>query len=261
MKVPVLDMSGNKKEEIELPSVFNTPLREDVIKRAVLAEQSWRRQPYGADPMAGMRSSAHYHGLRDYRYTMMNREMARMARIHGSGYLSWRARVVPQAVKGRRAHPPKADKNWAQKINKKEFMLALKSAIAATTDINLVRNRGHVVSDRALPIIVDDSFKSLKKTKEVKDTLKKLNLGDELKRAAKKKIRAGRGKTRGRKYKKKKGILIVVDEEFKAAQNIPGIDVCLVENLTPEVLAPGTVPGRLTIFTKSAIQKIGELYG
>lgn len=261
MKVSVLDTSGNKVEEIDLPRVFATPLREDVIKKAVLAEQSWRRQAYGADPMAGMRSSAHYHGKRDYRYSMMNKEMARMARIHGTGYLSWRARVVPQAVKGRKAHPPKASKNWAHKINKKEFLLALKSALAATTKLDLVRGRGHRLSDREMPIILDDSFKSLKKTKEVKELLVKLGLADELKRNAKKKIRAGRGKTRGRKYKKKKGILIVVAEEFKAVKNIPGADVCLVENLTPEILAPGTVPGRLTIFTKSAIQKIGELYG
>ncbi|MEM7827221.1 MAG: 50S ribosomal protein L4, partial [Candidatus Aenigmatarchaeota archaeon] len=78
MKVDVLDLEGKPIGKIELPKVFEEPIREDLVLRAVLSSQSKRRQPYGPDPMAGKRTSAHYHGVRRTRYSMMNREMARL---------------------------------------------------------------------------------------------------------------------------------------------------------------------------------------
>jgi len=173
-KVPVRDLQGNVVGEIDLPSVFQTEIREDLIKRAVLAEQSWNRQPYGTDKLAGKRTSAHYHGRRRSRYAMICREMARIPRIHGRGAeytpLYMEARVVPQARKGRRAHPPKVEKKWAQKINKKEYKLALKSAIAACACSELVKQRGHRY-DGVVPIVVVDDFENLSKTKDVEKTL------------------------------------------------------------------------------------------
>ena len=77
------------------------------------------------------------------------------------------------------------------------------------------------------------------------------------------KIRAGRGKTRGRKYKTPKGPLLVVGEDkgiSLGARNHPGVDVVVVDNINAELLAPGTHPGLLTIYTKSAIEKVGELF-
>ncbi|MBR9691209.1 50S ribosomal protein L4, partial [Candidatus Woesearchaeota archaeon] len=65
--------------------------------------------------------------------------------------------------------------------------------------------------------------------------------------------------TRGRKYKKKKGILFVVSKDCsleKAARNIPGIDIAVVNSLNAKLLAPGAVPGRLTLFTEAAIDKL-----
>ncbi|MEM5872261.1 MAG: 50S ribosomal protein L4 [Candidatus Aenigmatarchaeota archaeon] len=264
MKVNVFDLQGNIKGEIELPKVFYTSFRPDVIKRAVLAIQSHKRQPYGVDPLAGKRTSAHYHGMRRSIYTMMNREMARMKRIHeGPPGLQFTARFVPQARKGREAHPPKAEKKWWQKINEKERILAIKSAIAATVLKDLIIKRGHKINNINLPIVVDDSLQELKKSKQVKEFLEKIGLKEELKRIKKKKVRAGKGKMRGRIYKKKKGPLIVVAEDkgiIKASKNI-GLDCCLVKDLNAEILAPGTNPGRLTIFTESAIKKLGEIYG
>jgi len=86
-------------------------------------------------------------------------------------------------------------------------------------------------------------------------------LKEELDRAKKKKIRAGKGKRRGRKYKKKKSALIIVPEKCdlqKAARNIPGIEISLIKNLNVEKLAPGNNPGRLTIFTKSAVEQLNK---
>jgi len=265
MKVNVFDVKGNKTEEIDLPKVFVTVYRPDLIKRAVLAMQSHRRQAYGPDILAGKKTSAHYHGVRKGPYHMMNREIARMPRIHGGPPgLDFTVRQVPQAVKGREAHPPEVEKVFWKKINDKERILAVKSAIAATALKDLVIKRGHLINDVIVPIVFEDSLEELKKSKEVKELLEKIGLEEELNRAKNKKVRAGKGKNRGRKYKKKKSVLFVVSENkgiLKAARNLSGVDVCLVKYINAELLAPGTHAGRLTVYTKSAIKKLGEIYG
>jgi len=266
MKANILDIKGNSKGEAELPKVFKFPYRPDLIQRAVLAIQTHNRQHYGIDVLAGKRTSAHYHGVKSTYTTMKNIEKARMARIHGQGPpgLILTARFVPQAVKGRRAHPPKIEKKWWQKINDKERILAIKSAIAATAMRDIVIKRGHKVENVNLPIVVDDEIQILKKAKQVKEFLEKIGLKEELKRSKEKKIRAGKGKMRGRRYKKKKSVLFVIAEDkgiFNAAKNLSGVDVCLVSNLNAELLAPGTHAGRLTLYSVSALKKLGEIYG
>lgn len=261
MIVKVYDINGNASGEITLPAVFETAYRPDVIKRAVLSLQSKKRQPYGTDPLAGKRSSAHYHGLRKYRFTMMNRGMSRIPRIHGKGasYFAMRARVSPHAVKGRRAHPPKADKLWAQKLNKKEKLLALKSALAATANTELLRLRGHVNES---PIIFTDDFEGIKKTKELKNALEKI-ISKELIRAEQKTVRSGRGKMRGRRYKKKKGPVIIFSKRcdaLKSAKNIAGVDATDINSINIEMLAPGTQAGRLLITTKAALQGLEKKF-
>jgi len=263
MKVDVFDLNGKQAGKIELPKVFSEQVREDLIRRAVVSAQSKHRQPYGTDPYAGLRSSAHYHGYRRHRYAMMNREMARMPRIHGktSPNLTWRPRLVPQAVKGRAAFPPLVEKVWTQKINDKERKKAIRSAIAATAIKEIVAKRGHKFSTQELPIVVDDGLQSLKKAKDVVEFFKKIGLDAELKRISKKKVRAGKGKTRGRKYKKKIGPLVVFVEDkgiVRAVKNLQGVHACKAGNLSAELLAPGAMPGRLAIFTESAIKKLGE---
>ena len=256
----VYDLEGKEVEEVKLPKVFSYAYRPDIIKKAVLASQANRRQPYGLDPLAGKRTSAHYHGKRKYRWTMMNKEMARISRIHGKvGYLNFVARFVPQATKGRRAHGPKAEKIWSQKINDKERKTAIKSALAATANMELVKNRGHKIQNQMLPIIIVDSAEDIKKTKDVRNFLEKIGLKSELERCAIKKVRAGKGKMRGRKYTKKKGPLIVTSKNcslLKAARNIAGVDAVAVNNVNSELLAPGTHAGRLLIITKSALNKL-----
>lgn len=261
MKANVFDLNGNVKEKIELPEVFEESFRPDLIKRAVISLQSARRQPYGSDPDAGLRSSAHYHGRRRKRFTMMMRDMARHPRIHGGPpHMLFRARKVPEAVKGRRAHPPKVEKVWEQKINKKEERLALKSAIAATAKKEIVETRGHKTEKiKEFPLIVVDDIQSMKKTKDVENLLNKLGLTEELDRSREKKVRAGKGKLRSRKYKKKRGPLIIISEDkglLKAGKNIPGVDVRDLKEVSVEDLAPGTHAGRLTVYSKSAIQAL-----
>ncbi|MCK4968056.1 MAG: 50S ribosomal protein L4, partial [Candidatus Aenigmarchaeota archaeon] len=175
-------IDGKKTGTVKLPKQFTEELRLDLIKRAVLAKQSHERQAYGADPRAGMKTAAENRGRRKAYGAWINRAMHRTVRIRvGQGSLTGRARIVPQAVKGRKAHPPKAEKNWAVKINDTERKLAIRSAIAATTNKEIVLKRGHKVEDVSeLPMIIEDSFQKLTKTKEITEVLKKLGLEKEL---------------------------------------------------------------------------------
>ncbi len=260
--VPVFDLNGKEKEKVTLPSAFSEKVRKDLIQKAVVVEASRKRQPYGSDPLAGHRTSAHYHGMRHSRYSQMNREMARMKRIHSQGYLNMTARFNPRTVKGRRAHPPKVEKVWALKINKKERMKALRSALAATLEKALVMERGHSIANvKHVPIVFEDDFQKITRTSEAMKTLEHVGLREELARCEERKVRAGRGKMRGRKYKTRKGPIVVIGKDEgvrKALENIPGIDVSLAKELDVSLLAPGTHPGRLAIFTKSALAEMKE---
>lgn len=252
--VKILNLEGKPAGKIELPSVFATPLRLDVIKRAVLALQSTRFQPQGRDYMAGKRTSAESRGT--------GLGTARIPRLKGS---SGRAAFAPGTVGGRLAHPPTSEKIIIKKIPKKEKRLALLSAVAATASREVVASRGHSIEDvRQIPLIVTDDFESLTKTKEVEETLIHLGVLSDIYRVKEsRKIRAGKGKRRGRRTKQAVGPLIVVAENkgiMKAARNILGVDAVAVNNLNVEMLAPGTHPGRLTVWTNSAIEKLDELY-
>lgn len=249
MSTKTIDLEGAEAGEIDLPAVFETTYRPDLIKRAVLAAQANRTQDYGADPFSGKRTSAESLGT--------GRGMARVPRSGGQG------RRVPQAVGGRTAHPPKAEKDRSTGINTKERKLATRSAIAATTDTELVSERGHRFdSDLDLPLVVADEFEELIKTKEVVAFLEAVGLTDDVERADEgRKVRAGRGTTRGRKYKEPKSILFVTSSESgpsKAARNLAGVDVATAREVSAEDLAPGTHAGRLTVWTESAISEVAD---
>jgi large subunit ribosomal protein L4e len=263
MKASCYDVNGKVSEKIDLPKVFSTPIRKDLILRAVLSIQAKKRQAHGTDLNAGTKSSAAYHGRRRrVRWTMMNREMSRNQRIHGKvpGYLMYRARNTPSAVKGRQAFPPLTWTDFEQKMNKKEHALAIKSAIAATADRKSVETRGHKVKDIVeLPIVFESGIEKITKTAVLKKLFEEIHLKSELERIGERTIRAGKGKFRGRKYRQKVGpLMVVVDDKnlSKAANNMPGVNVVRVDNLSVEYLAPGASPGRLTIFTKDAIAKL-----
>ncbi len=251
----IFNLEGKPVGKVDLPTVFATPLRPDVIKRAVLAIQSTRFQPQGRDPMAGKRTTAESRGT--------GSGISRIPRTKGP---SGRAAFSPGTVKGRAAHPPTSEKKIVKRIPKKEKRLALFSAIAATASRETVAKRGHAIEDiLEIPLVVTDDFESLKRTKEVEETLIHLGILSEIYRVRESRnTRAGKGKLRGRKMKQAKGPLLVVAENrgiVEAAENIPGVDVVIVKNLNAELLAPGTHLGRLTVWTNSAIGKLNELYG
>ncbi len=246
-----------------LPSQFAEPVRPDIIKRAVEAVWSHERQPYSNDPRAGRKASAKLsRRRRDYRGGYghgMARVPKKILSRNGTN-MFWVAANAPGTVKGRRAHPPVASKEWRQKINDKERRKAIRSALAATVSKQHVIQRGHAVPN-TYPFIISNAFESLEKTKAVISALAAVGLDQELARSGKWKVRSGKGKARNRMYRSSKGPLIVVGGKCKllrAAGNIAGIDVADVSCLNASLLAPGAVPGRLALFTANAIDKISK---
>lgn len=258
MKIDIFDIEKNKIGEIKLPLQFEEEFRPDLIKKAVLVIQSHKRQPYSASEDAGKRASAKLsRRRRDYRgsYGFGISRVPRKILSRRGSRMNWVGAFAPGTVGGRRAHPPKKEKEWWGKINQKENKKAIRSAIAATAIREIVIERGHIIPPN-YPFAVDDKFELIDKTQKVLAIFKNLGFGKELERVEEKKVRAGKGKSRGRKYKKKKGPLVVVAKKgklMKAASNIPGMEVIEVKNLNTELLAPGAKPGRLTLWTREAI--------
>ncbi len=257
MKVNVYSIAGKALKAVELPGIFEEPLREDLIKRAVIASQSARYQPQGVDWFAGKRTSAYSWGA--------GRAVARVPRVKGSHYSAGgRGAIVPQAVGGRSAHPPRVEKKIRKLLNLKEKRKATRSAIAATAHKTLVLKRGHLATKvPGIPLVVEDKLDALSTTRESKKAFEALGLWEDVLRAKDRSIRAGKGKMRGRRYKRKKSALIVISEDKglgKGARNLPGVDVVLAKELSVEHLAPGASCGRLTVYTKGAIKELKERF-
>jgi large subunit ribosomal protein L4e len=265
MKAKVYTINGEWKE-IELPPHFEEEVRPDLIRRAVIAIWTHRFQPKGVRPKAGRDYTAEYIGRRDDPRCAMTRGLNRLPRTKHIDNDPVRGFVanVPQAVGGPVAHPPKVEKKIYEKINKKERRKAIRSAIAATAVKELILERHKIPEDIELPIIIDKEYEKISKTKEVRELLKKLRIWEDIEYAmSKKRVRAGKGKRRGRKYKRKKSILFVVSGKcplIKAVKNLEGVDVVSVDKLNAEVLAPGGQPGRLTVWTEGAIEKLYNLF-
>jgi len=204
-KATLFSIEGKKLKTIELPVQFTEAYRPDLIKRAYEVFQSHNTQPYGAFPEAGKRQSAKLPRRRRKYKTSYGHGISRVPRKvtwkRGTQF-GWVAAVAPGTVSGRKAHPPKAKKRIIQKINNQERKKAIRSALTTTLDKDLVKNRGHIFTE--LTPIIEQKIETVTKTKEMKKMLKALGLEKELARVAIRKIRAGRGKQRGRKYKTKK---------------------------------------------------------
>ena len=264
MKVQIVDAVKGNVGQVELPAQFSEELHPDLIARAVLSIESKARQPYGSDPEAGKRYSAKLSRRRRNFKGAYGIGISRVPRktVSRSGTrFNWVGALAPGTVGGRQAHPPKAEKVWVKKINKRENRKAIRSALAATVIPEVVKRRGHLIPQN-YPFVVASSLEGFDRTRSVVDALKKFGFDGELHRVSTRKIRAGKGKNRNRRYIQKKGPLVVVSTEncnlVRSARNIMGIDVSVVNRLNAHMLAPGTVPGRLTLFTEAAIERLSK---
>ena len=264
----VYDIDVELGKKVSLPESFSSEIRTDLVKLAVASARANRRQAYGSNPhvgkrkpMSGMKHSVEWWGK--------GRGVSRIMRRTGQR----RGAQNPHTLGGRRAHGPKVEKDWSRKLNRNERRLARNSALAATTDVDMVSNRGHRFAEEisTLPIILGEYSENGEKidieafnlsggTRKVNAIFEALGLGDDLRRARDgRKIRAGKATMRGRVHKTPKSILLVVankDGLAKAARNLPGVDVVAAKDLSAEHLAPGGDLGRLTVFTKAAVEAL-----
>ena len=253
MKANIYNKDGEAKDEIDLPDCFSEEIRPDIIQRAFQSSRANKRQSYGAMKGAGMRHSTEQQGK--------GQGQARVQRLKQGGN---RAAESPQTVGGRKAHPPKSEKDLGKKINKKEKSKARKSALAATTVEKMIKERGHEIENESLnlPVVVEEDIEEITKTKEAIDFLKNLNIYSDIERAHKgKKVRAGKGTMRDRKYKEPVSLLVVLSEGcdgLKAFSNLAGVTVKTPEKLTIEDLAPGGNAGRLTLFSVKSLNMMED---
>ncbi|MDH3365378.1 MAG: 50S ribosomal protein L4 [Thermoplasmata archaeon] len=209
------------------------------------------RQPYAPKSTAGSRHSVSTWGK--------GRGVARVQRLMNSSH----AAQSPNNVGGRRAHPPRVDKDYSKKINKKELLKAKLAALHATSVPDIVRHRGHRFDDElTVPVIVKDDLEAIKTTKEAVEVLSSIGVYDDVERAKNgRKIRAGKGKMRGRKYRNPRGLLVVLSNECdggRSIRNLSGIEVVTPKALNVSMLAPGGDPGRLMVISESALSEMGR---
>ncbi len=262
-------VEAKQGKAVSLPDAFSSDIRVDLIRSAVHSSRANRRQPYGHKehngkkaPQPGMKHSVEWWGK--------GRGVSRIMRKTGQRT----GAQNPHTRGGRRAHGPKVDKDWTQKLNSKQKAAARDAAIAASADPEIVAARGHRFDEGTnFPIIIDGYVESRQGSDEKYDVesiplqystrkfiaiMEGIGLGEDLTRAKSgRTIRAGKGTMRGRKTRTPKSILLVVsnrDGLHKAASNVPGVDVVVAKDLCAEDLAPGGDPGRLTVWTKQAIE-------
>merc|ERR1719310_96291 len=120
--------------------------------------------------------------------------------------------------------------------------------------------RGHRIGAISeLPLVVSNGAESIQKTKQAVELLNSIGCEEELQRIAdSKKVRAGKGKMRNRRYTMRRGPLVIYDEDngiVRAMRNIPGVETMCVSRMNLLKLAPGGNFGRFLIYTEGAMKK------
>jgi len=250
---------AKKLPQICFPPVFMSPIRVNIVKfvHGGMAKNS--RQPYAVFVDAGHQHSAESWGT--------GRAVSRIPRVSGGGTSrAGQGAFGNMCRSGRMFAPTKTWRKWHMKLNTKQKRYATVSALAATAVPSLVEARGHRISNvPEIPLVVDDNMEKLKKTKDAIALLEHLGAyADVDKVKSNKKMRAGKGKMRNRRYVLKKGPLIVYNKDrglTQAFRNLPGVDTCQVSNLSVLLLAPGGQVGRFIVWTKGAFDALNDLWG
>lgn len=248
MKANVYSTNGSVLKNIVLPIFFSAAPRADLVKRAVLSEESKMYQPKGNFRLAGLLTSARYRGRKEDFGTVKNKGIPHLPHeVLPKGQLG-KVKRVPHAVKGRRAHPPKPQKKIVELINKKEYLLALASALSMSVHKDYVAARLHKKKlNIEVPIVLEGSFEKITKAADVLKLFEALKLDSLIEHS---------------KKNGSKAPLIVVSNSSstKAAANLAGVDVVKASELKVRDLAPGTHPGRLTLFSENAISEIAKSF-
>lgn len=246
-------------EQSKLPAVFVAPIRPDIVHAVHTSMNKNKRQAYAVSEKAGHQHSAESWGT--------GRAVARIPRVSGGGTSrSGQAAFGNMCRKGRMFAPTKVWRKWHVKINQNQKRYAVASALAASALAALVEARGHKISNVSeVPLVVDNSVESITKTRNAVDALKTIGAIDDVNRSKdSRKMRAGQGKLRGRRYVQRRGPLVVYSQDngiVKAFRNIPGVELANVESLNLLKLAPGGHVGRFIIWTRGAFERLDSIYG
>lgn len=245
---------------VPLPAVFTTPIRCDLVNFVHTNIAKNHRQPYAVYEGSGHQTSAESWGT--------GRAVARIPRVAGGGtHRSGQGAYANMCRGGRLFAPTKIWRRWHRKVNVTLKRHALCAALAATAVPALVMARGHRI-DRIpeVPLVVStDTITKVKKTKDAVALLKKLHCYNDVRKVAEsKKLRAGKGKWRNRRYRMRRGPLVVFARRtpmVESFRNLPGLDLINVNRLNLLKLAPGGHLGRFVIWTQDAFQALDRIYG
>ncbi len=263
MKLSIIDKTGKKTGDYELN--IKSDIREDIYKKAVNSERSLFRQSYGADPLAGKKNAIHLSKRRRKLRTTYGRGGSRTPKkVMWSRGTQFRfvGAFASNTVGGRRAHPPKPQKILLKDLNNKEWLLALKTGLVASMTPEIV-SKLQKVSPK-YPFVLNDDFEQISKTKEMKEALATLGFEEELARISEKSIKPGKATMRNRKYKIRRGPLLVFSSvespALKSARNIQGVDVMTPDLLMAADFGMSEKPGRTVLFTKAALEEFMEVF-
>ncbi|GMH46748.1 hypothetical protein TrRE_jg3728 [Triparma retinervis] len=255
----VFNADGTKASDVPLPAVFSAPLRPDVVQFVHTQVNKNNRQAYSVNQHAGKMVSALSWGT--------GRAVSRIPRVGGGGtQRSGQAAFGNMCRAGRMFAPTKTWRKWHRKTNTTQKRFAVASALAASAIPALVMARGHSIDNVVeVPLVVGGGVESVSKSTKAKELLKSVGAFDDVEKcAASKKIRAGKGKMRNRRYVMRRGPLVVYSSNDGIEQgfrNFPGVELCNVERLNLLQLAPGGHMGRFVIYTESAFKALDTIYG
>mmetsp|Transcript_25315 Transcript_25315/g.41563 ORF Transcript_25315/g.41563 Transcript_25315/m.41563 type:complete len:383 (-) Transcript_25315:1289-2437(-) len=257
--VSVFSLSGDKSGETTLPAVMTAPLRPDIVQFVHTNMNKNKRQAYAVSIRAGKQVSASSWGT--------GRAVARIPRVGGGGTSrSGQGAFGNMCRGGRMFAPTKTWRKWHKKININQKRYAVASALAASAVPALVMARGHAIEEvPEVPLVLENAVESTKKTSVAKDVLNAVGALDDVDKAGdSKKIRAGKGKMRNRRYTMRRGPLIIYaanDGIEQAFRNLPGVELCCVDRLNLLQLAPGGHMGRFCVWSQAALEKLDTIYG
>lgn len=163
--------------------------------------------------------------------------------------------------------PIKTYRRWHRKVNVGQRRYAVCSALAASAVTGLVMARGHRISQIAeVPLVVSNAaVNGVATTKQAVQFLKGIGAWEDVERVKdSRKLRAGKGKMRNRRFVQRRGPLFVYKTKGsinRALRNIPGIELASVERLNLLQLAPGGHLGRFIIWTEEAFAALDDVFG
>merc|ERR1719337_655902 len=187
-----------------MPTALTAPLRPDLVRYIHTNVSKNKRQAYAVKDKVGYDTAAESWGT--------GRAVARIPRAPGGGtHRAGQAAFGNMCRGGGMFCPTKTWRRWHRRVNVTEKRHAVVTALAASALPPLVMARGHRIGEVAeLPLVVSDGAESVQKTKQAIDLLKKLGCEEELTKVVdSKKVRAGKGKMRNRRYQMRRGPLVV----------------------------------------------------